>query len=181
MTTATRRPSNSTPVTQTAIEQAAQALQSLPDKPKENLSLREAVELMQDSITAALEKGYTYEDVADMLGDQGMKIAPSSLRYYLARSKRQTQPKAKAGRRTRKTTSTAESTTDLTPATLPDVQVPEEDEELEPVETAAKSTRGSARTTTAKTATRTKTKSSAAATKPTAVSARRRGRKTQES
>ncbi|MBF2003563.1 MAG: hypothetical protein IGS50_07485 [Synechococcales cyanobacterium C42_A2020_086] len=179
MTTATRRPSNSTPVTQTAIEQAAQALQSLPDKPKENLSLREAVELMQDSITAALDKGYTYEDVADMLGDQGMKIAPSSLRYYLARSKRQTQPKAKAGRRTRKTTSPAESATALAPATLPDVQS-EGDEEPEPVEM-AKSTRGSARKTTAKTATRTKTKSSAAATKPTAVSARRRGRRTQDS
>ena len=95
MISTTRRSPNATLVTKSAIDQASEALQDLPEKTKEKLSLREAVDVLRDHITAALDKGYSYEDIAVMLAKQGVSIAPSSLKHYLARSNRQL--KAKGG------------------------------------------------------------------------------------
>lgn len=101
MISTTRRSPNATLVTKTAVEQASQALQELPEKPREKLSLREVVDALREHITAALDKGYSYEDITAMLAAQGVSIAPSSLKHYLARSNRQIKAKgtAPAGRR----------------------------------------------------------------------------------
>lgn len=101
-----KRSPNATLTSKIAIDQATAALQDLPDKPKENVSLREAVDLLQDDIIAALNKGYSYEEMTEVLSKQGISIAPSSLKHYLARSKRQAQPKATATK-TRQPRSTA--------------------------------------------------------------------------
>lgn len=87
MNTTKRRVPAPTLVTKSAIEQATLALQELPSKPKQEWSLREAVNMLRDAITAALDKGYSYEEVALMLKDRGVHISPSSLRYYLTRAK----------------------------------------------------------------------------------------------
>jgi hypothetical protein len=76
-------------VSQAMIEQASSMLQELPEKPRDNWSLREAVNLLQDSIIAALDRGYTYEEVAVLLGNKGVKIAAPSLKRYLAAVKRE--------------------------------------------------------------------------------------------
>jgi hypothetical protein len=100
MISTTRRSPNATLVTKTSIDQASEALQGLPEKTKEKLSLREAVDVLRDHITAALDKGYSYEDIAVMLAKQGVTIAPSSLKHYLARSNRQL--KTRGGAQTRR-------------------------------------------------------------------------------
>jgi hypothetical protein len=113
MISTTRRSPNATLVTKSSIDQASEALQGLPEKTKEKLSLREAVDVLRDHITAALEKGYSYEDIAVMLAKQGVSIAPSSLKHYLARSNRQLKSKG-SGTQTRRRRS--KTTADDVPA-----------------------------------------------------------------
>lgn len=158
MISTTRRSPNATLVTKSSIDQASEALQSLPEKTKEKLSLREAVDVLRDHITAALDKGYSYEDIAVMLAKQGVSIAPSSLKHYLARSNRQLKSKG-TGTQTRRRRS---SKTDETLESADDQELPDLDT-MASTETAPKrGRRGSAKAsasepkTTARSTSRTK-------------------------
>ncbi|HIK17275.1 MAG TPA: hypothetical protein IGS53_18570 [Leptolyngbyaceae cyanobacterium M33_DOE_097] len=82
------------------VGQVAGFLGELPDKPKSELSLKEAVRELQDLIRGALGKGYTYQEVADMLSNQGIKISAFTLKSYVPAGKRQS-TRAKT-RRTKK-------------------------------------------------------------------------------
>jgi hypothetical protein len=96
MATATRSSSSTTGVNSTAVEQVRTALEALPEKPKVELSLREAVEQMQESLKAALERGYRYEELAKLLSEQGIHVSALTLRQYLRSGKEQTtKPKRK--------------------------------------------------------------------------------------
>lgn len=101
---ATRRRSSS--ISKDSIHQATSALQQLPEKPKENLSLREAIAALKDNITTALDRGYSYEEVASMLCDQGVRISPTSLKSYLADTQRGKTPKTRRSTRGRKPSET---------------------------------------------------------------------------
>lgn len=83
-----QRPSAATIVSQSVLEQASVKLQALPDKPKEVWSLRETIALLQDEITSALSRGYTYDEIVKVLADKGINITTSSLKRYLATAKR---------------------------------------------------------------------------------------------
>jgi hypothetical protein len=75
-------------------------LEELPEKEKEDLSLREAIGQMQEAIKDTLSRGYSYEDVAKMLSDKGIKISALTLKNYAPSGKRQAaKPKAKRGRK----------------------------------------------------------------------------------
>lgn len=84
-----QRPSAATIVSKDALEQAGVRLQELPDKPKEFWSLREAVAILQDEITIALNRGYTYDEVVEILADKNISITASSLKRYLATARRE--------------------------------------------------------------------------------------------
>jgi septum formation inhibitor MinC len=108
MTAATRGRSKAVNVNKQSVEQAGSYLQELPEKPKENLSLREAVGQLRDQIQAALAKGYSYDDLAKMLTEKGIEISATTLKSYVPAGKRQSnKDKATTGktrtRRTRKT------------------------------------------------------------------------------
>lgn len=92
-------------VKQETVGHAISFLEELPEKRKEELSLREAVDQMQDQIRAALAKGYNYNDIAKMLSDKGIKISALTLKNYAPSGRRQAS-KAKA-RRPRKSSSNA--------------------------------------------------------------------------
>jgi hypothetical protein len=89
MARANKRLPSSVSVSKSAIDSATSTLQGLPEKPKESWSLREAVSVLQESISAALSKGYSYEEVATMLSTKGVDISASSLKSYLSAAKRQ--------------------------------------------------------------------------------------------
>jgi len=93
-------------VTQKSIEAANTALAELPEKPKTHWSLREAISRLQGTINTALERGYSYQEVADMLGNQGIRISPASLKSYLASSSRDTTTTTSKRRRTSTKTAT---------------------------------------------------------------------------
>ncbi len=103
MARANKRLPSSVSVSKSAIDSATSTLQGLPEKPKESWSLREAVSVLQESISAALSKGYSYEEVATMLSTKGVDISASSLKSYLSAAKRQngmtSDTKRRGGRR----------------------------------------------------------------------------------
>lgn len=94
MAVATRR-SKSVTIQPTIVTTASSFLEELPAKPKENFSLREAVDQLRDPLKSALGKGYSYQDLALMLRDQGIEISASTLKNYVPSGKRQAS-KAKA-------------------------------------------------------------------------------------
>jgi hypothetical protein len=152
MISTTRRSPNATLVTKDAIDQASEALQELPEKTKEKLSLREAVDVLRDHITAALDKGYSYDDIAVMLAKQGVTIAPSSLKHYLARSNRQLKT-TKGGQTRRRRTKSVDDELEEAPIAEP-TEAPRRGRKPAAAKAAVEPT---AKTTTRSTATKTKT------------------------
>lgn len=107
MVAATSRRSRAKNVSKEAIDQARIALQELPEKARDNLSLRKAVEQLRDQIEAALSKGYSYDDVAAALTQQGIEIRATTLKQYIPSGGRRSSRKrsgdtAKTGRTRRK-------------------------------------------------------------------------------
>jgi hypothetical protein len=88
MAVATGKRPKAAVVKQEAIDNTSAFLQSLPDKPKEDMSLREAIEQMREPLRAALLKGYTYQELAAMLSDQGIKISAFTLKNYVPSGRR---------------------------------------------------------------------------------------------
>lgn len=107
MAKASKRPPTSASVSQNALSGATSALQGLPDRPKATWSLREAVSVLQESISEALSKGYSYDEIAALLSKHGVSISSSSLKSYLSAAKRQkgigTTRGRKRGRRSKAT------------------------------------------------------------------------------
>jgi hypothetical protein len=82
------------------ISQATSSLQSIPEKKKELISLQEAIHQLRVPIETALGKGYSYQELAAMLQQQGILIGVSTLRNYLSLSRQQT-PIGKASKKLR--------------------------------------------------------------------------------
>ncbi|MGI0484159.1 hypothetical protein ACN4EK_01910 [Pantanalinema rosaneae CENA516] len=82
------RGSRGTTVKQAAIDDAQSALQGLPEKPKEKLSLKEAVEKLKAPLQAALAKGYSYQELAMMLKENDIVISAATLKNYVPVGKR---------------------------------------------------------------------------------------------
>ena len=117
MVVATRKRSRSSLVKQENIGHAIALLQDLPEKPKEDLSLREAIVQMQEAIRATLAKGYSYDEIAKMLSDRGIKISALTLKNYAPSGKRQASKTKK--RQTRKSAADAATTTEAVATTAP--------------------------------------------------------------
>lgn len=100
-TTTSNRRSKSSIVKKEVVGDVADFLQELPDKPKSDLSLKEAVRELQELIRAAFAKGYTHAEVAAMLTDQGIRISAFTLKSYVPAGKRQaTRGKTRRPRKT---------------------------------------------------------------------------------
>ncbi|HEY9628311.1 MAG TPA: hypothetical protein V6C84_13505 [Coleofasciculaceae cyanobacterium] len=103
MATATLKRSRAGNVPQTALDQVGSLLQDLPEKTKEQISLREAVSQLQDIIKDTLAKGYSYEDVATLLAEVAIVISPTTLKRYVltngSRTQKQASSKAKTKRK----------------------------------------------------------------------------------
>lgn len=64
----------------------------LPPKPKQGMTLREAIYKFKPTINKALKRGYTYEEVAAILTEEGISIKGATLKQYLAESKGKKRP-----------------------------------------------------------------------------------------
>lgn len=177
MVKANKRLPSSVSVSKSALDNATSTLKGLPEKPKENWSLREAVAVLQESISAALGKGYSYEEVAKMLSEKGIEISASSLKSYLSAAKRQkgsTSRGRKPKQRSRQSqageinvngSATAASTLNNTKAALNQLMVISDADD---VESSPKKTTRRANKTAAPESTTPATRKTAAKAKPTA-------------
>jgi hypothetical protein len=83
----------------TAIDQIESLFADLPEKPQENVSLREAIADLREPLKASLAKGYSYDELTKILNDNGIEIRASTLKHYLATAQKL------SSSRTRKTSS----------------------------------------------------------------------------
>lgn len=58
-------------------------LERLSEKPKEELSLRESIYFLRDKLRLALKKGYSYQDLSELLLQQEILISAATLKQYL--------------------------------------------------------------------------------------------------
>lgn len=64
-------------------------LDSLDVKQKSELTLRESIYLLRDKLRAALKKGYSYEDLSEILEAEGILVSAATLKQYLTESKKE--------------------------------------------------------------------------------------------
>ncbi|WP_241136323.1 hypothetical protein [Achromobacter insuavis] len=83
-----------------SIEKLKTELDQLPeiDDRKRVLNKREAIAMLVDDVDALRKKGYTYEEIADVLTKHNLAITAATLKGYLskARSVRPRKPRQKA-------------------------------------------------------------------------------------
>lgn len=70
-----------------AIKATTARLKELPKKSKGGQTLREVIYLFRADINRALAKGYSFAEVADILKEQNISIAPSTLKQYVSEFK----------------------------------------------------------------------------------------------
>jgi hypothetical protein len=71
-----------------------QVIQQLPSK---GYSLKMLVNDMRSDIQQALDRGYSYPELAAILTKQGIKIAPRTLRAYVKQGKAKAKPRPTPG------------------------------------------------------------------------------------
>jgi hypothetical protein len=73
-------------------------LEKLEEKAKEELSLRESIYFLREQLQSALKKGYSYQDLSELLEKQEIKVSAATLKQYLTeieKEKRSRQRRAK--------------------------------------------------------------------------------------
>jgi hypothetical protein len=107
MVATTRNRPKALNVSKTALDQAGSFLQDLSAKPKEEMSIREAIDQLRDPIQNALAKGYNYEDIVGILVNKGITTTAATVKRYVSLGSTR---KRKSGTRAkRKSASTTES------------------------------------------------------------------------
>lgn len=64
-------------------------LEQLEQKPKEELSVRESIYFLRDKLRSALKKGYSYQDLSEILEEQEIIISAATLKQYLTESSKE--------------------------------------------------------------------------------------------
>jgi hypothetical protein len=64
---------------QTTLDKLGQ----LETKPKAELTLRESIYFLRDKLKSALRKGYSFQDLSDILANQEILISAATLKQYL--------------------------------------------------------------------------------------------------
>ena len=80
-------------------------LGQLKEKPKEELSLRESIYFLRDKLKSALKKGYSYQDLSEILEEQGILISASTLKQYLTDITKESASRKKRSKSTQSQTS----------------------------------------------------------------------------
>ena len=70
-------------------------LGQLKEKPKSELNLRESIYFLRDKLKSALKKGYSYQDLSEILAEQDILISATTLKQYLAEINKQSAARKK--------------------------------------------------------------------------------------
>jgi len=75
-------------VKRTAVQQSVEVLKGLPVKEPEELALREAIHEMLPEIEGVLARGYSFDEVAGILSQNGIQIKGATLKQYLREARK---------------------------------------------------------------------------------------------
>ncbi len=96
----------------------------IPPKPKQGMTLREVIMKSKAMINLALKRGYTYEEIAAILTEEGISIKGATLKQYLTESKSKrskTTPQPRPIKESTITTTELSSKPDINPETKAEV------------------------------------------------------------
>lgn len=93
-----------------------------PEKPKPGMTLKEVILRSKSVIKQALKRGYTYDEIAVILSEEGIPVKGATIKQYLSESSRT--------RRTTKGKATTVATGNLRPESQPESQ-PTREQKLE--------------------------------------------------
>lgn len=65
------------------LQTTLEKLEQLETKPKSELNLRESILFLKDKLNSALKKGYSYQDLSEVLSEQKILISAATLKQYL--------------------------------------------------------------------------------------------------
>ncbi|MGB3654032.1 MAG: hypothetical protein WBA41_22870 [Rivularia sp. (in: cyanobacteria)] len=103
---------------ETKIKKISEKLKQKANNPKD-LSLREFVESLKHQISEVIDAGYDYSEIAKIMKDEGITVAPSTIRSYLNTKKDNKNINSKKdSEQSNKTTSTTTSQTSIEQARL---------------------------------------------------------------
>ncbi|BCL35366.1 hypothetical protein [Nostoc sp. MS1] len=88
-------------------------LEKLEEKAKDELSLRESIYFLREKLQSALQKGYSYTDLSEILAKQEIKISAATLKQYLNEVDKQKSNRQRGG------TSLKVKQTELVPENVP--------------------------------------------------------------
>lgn len=81
------------------LQATLEKLEQLEKKQQEELTLRESIYLLRDKLRGALKKGYSYQDISEILEQEGILVSAATLKQYLTESNKEaTKGKRKASR-----------------------------------------------------------------------------------
>ena len=74
------------------IDSILKKLDRLPKKEKSEFNLRETIYRFKDKLNRALERGYSYEDLSNILAEQEVFVSVNMLKQYLRDANHKTKP-----------------------------------------------------------------------------------------
>ncbi len=83
------------------IHQTVDVLKQLPKKQKEDFALREAVYEMHQQIEDVLKRGYSFDEVAEILSQNGVVVKGVTLKQYLTTFRREKSRKRSESRKSK--------------------------------------------------------------------------------
>ena len=84
-------------ISREALERLQTRIAALPPKEKTQHSARDALALMEAVIRDTLAKGYSVQDIAEMLAEEGLRLSAGTIAGYLRELEDKSAPKKKAG------------------------------------------------------------------------------------
>jgi hypothetical protein len=103
------------------IESVAEKFRNLPPAPenkKREVSKQEIVKMLANEISGLQERGYTIEQIAELMRGEGLDFATPVLRSYLQRTKQKRRTKKAKGNKA-KLVESSKTNTDTPPAAPP--------------------------------------------------------------
>ena len=85
---------------------ALDKLDQLESKPVEELTLRESIYFLRGKLNSALKKGYSYQDLSEILAEQEILVSAATLKLYLTEASKS----KKSSSRNKKSKSSSKST-----------------------------------------------------------------------
>ena len=84
------------------LETTLETLDNLSEKKQKEMTLRQSVHFLRDKLQKALKKGYTYQDLSEILEQQEILISAATLKQYLTEGGKKVKSKKRSGKLTEK-------------------------------------------------------------------------------